>query len=569
MFLISLLFFCLAIFPAKAGFATADTSFEVQKLPDNVLRFIAREKGVKVFDHYAEPTGPRVVSNELCSWQRTNAGILWDYKGLDSSHLTFLVGHNGDISFSHGLKQTNYTAKKSWGFKTAGILINKQGAAFYRLSTHAKQFHNLGVLKCLTADFHHNYYFNKGIMHFGDPSPVADEASYAEYLQAIDKAAVPHYQPYIIDDYGLIIAEAGLKITGLTHRIYGTVDTQELILDNASLDVKKDLYVRESIKGSSPRIAITGHINVGYINSNLHITDLVNDGQIYCNLPSVIYAHGILDNNGWIVGGSALTIHSQKPPKFLGKVLSNGDLQAIVDEVLAAAAKGELFASKNGKTTIDVLTIWRHRYILKWYWVYPDGRWVYDRTEGPFFTGETTEERTTHTIDSSGIPAELQDFPKKYVDNRLIAQTARDKLKDHLRGLPKAQKAAILSIISDALRDAGLDASDIQDILNDHEVAAAISGIADYESLTPEVRSRLETRDHNRSRCIVDVMARAQQAGMRAMDWIRANPAEFLNRLCDLDNVTAATTRHPYAVAAAGFCGAGRMGAKAVRGLNR
>ena len=189
-------------------------------------------------------------------------------------------------------------------------------------------------------------------MHFGDSSPVADEASYAEYLQAIDKAAVPHYQPYIIDDYGLIIAEAGLKITGLTHRIHGFVDAQELILDNASLDVKKYLYVRESIKGSSPRIAITGHINVGYINSNLHITDLVNDGQIYCNLPSVIYAHGLLDNNGWIFGGSTLTINSQKPPKFLGKVLSNGDLQAIVDEVLASTVRGRL-ASKNGKTTIS------------------------------------------------------------------------------------------------------------------------------------------------------------------------------------------------------------------------
>lgn len=253
-----------------------DACFEVEKLTDNRLRFIGREKNMVVLDHTVKPDQLQPLHKGSFHLERKDTDILWVYLGSDHSQMAFTVSDNGDITLVPAKTETSYKTRKRWAFRTTGNLFNHTASNFYFLYLQASQIHNYSLLKCFGLDTQQSYFFNKGILHLGDDTGPASLGVYQEYLPLINQEAQPHYQENVIDDYGVTIAEKGLKIGQMIHRVHQFVDTEQLELDQAPLEVFQQLNVAGPIIGATPHVINYGSMCARAITPSLSLQDWTN-----------------------------------------------------------------------------------------------------------------------------------------------------------------------------------------------------------------------------------------------------------------------------------------------------
>jgi hypothetical protein len=240
------------------AYDTPDIRFEIEPLANSRLSVKVFEKRNIIFGQTVDSNLKAPLQSLYCKLQKVQDPkgqdvFVLSYKGRDQSALSLLLYKNGDITIPSATN-TNYQEKKTWGFGTKGKLINQSSAAFYKAFTNVQAFHNYGIFKAFSGHYKQKYLFNKGVIHLGDEGAFAGADAYVDYFPLIDKEAKPNYQKGIIDDYGVIIAEDGLKISGLTHHAHGLTDIhKELILENASIENHQNYNVSGPIRGTANR----------------------------------------------------------------------------------------------------------------------------------------------------------------------------------------------------------------------------------------------------------------------------------------------------------------------------
>ena len=231
------LVFCAFISNALA-YDSADVRFEIEKGFGKRLTIKVFERSTPLFSQTVDQTfrSSLIFGRNVLS--RHGNGYKITYKGTDKTSLSLEVDEEGNISLADAREQTGFERRKSWGFKTPGIIRHTGASLFYQMFTRAQQLHNHGILKSYTGEFLQDYIFNRGVIHFGDENAYVSLEAYSEYLAMADSSAQPSYEKGIIDDHGVILAEKGLRISGLTHRARGLVDVggQGLEVQNAGID---------------------------------------------------------------------------------------------------------------------------------------------------------------------------------------------------------------------------------------------------------------------------------------------------------------------------------------------
>ena len=96
------------------------------------------------------------------------------------------------------------------------------------------------------------YLVSGGIIHFGNERDGVEEEAYIEYLSVIRPGATASFEQGVIDDHGVVLAEKGLRITNLIHKIRGILDVDKgLELNNASVENTKGINVSGPLNPNS------------------------------------------------------------------------------------------------------------------------------------------------------------------------------------------------------------------------------------------------------------------------------------------------------------------------------
>jgi hypothetical protein len=258
---IKILLVMFATIKALSAYENADVRFEVEKLGTNRLNIRAFEGSRSLFDQTVERNfraAPLIFGQNVLSRHGSGYKIL--YRGRDNTSLELEVDKEGNISIKNSSKETGFAARKSWGFKTSGIINHTGESLFFEIFTKAHAFHNKGILKAYTGECLQDYLFNGGIIHFGDDTPHVNPSAYVEYLGIVDRWAQPSYEEGIIDDRGVIFSEKGLRITNLTYRLQGLADIggHGLELENAGIDNRAGMNVDGPIRGTIDHFTNSG-----------------------------------------------------------------------------------------------------------------------------------------------------------------------------------------------------------------------------------------------------------------------------------------------------------------------
>ena len=83
---------------------------------------------------------------------RHGSGYKILYRGRDNTSLGLEVDQEGNISIANSDERTGFSARKSWGFKTSGIIKHTGTSLFFEILTKAHAFHNHGILKAYTGE---------------------------------------------------------------------------------------------------------------------------------------------------------------------------------------------------------------------------------------------------------------------------------------------------------------------------------------------------------------------------------------------------------------------------------
>lgn len=581
------IFLCLLSLGSTYAYETADTKFEVSSLSPTKLQIKVFEQQTLIFDQIADiqapPTDVPLPKKRFgCQLQREEKGFSFQYRGIDLSSLVLTIDDACNIIIP-GTNETDYKQGKTWGFKTPQTIINNGASAFYKAFTQAKALHNFGVLKALTGELHQNYLFNKGVIHFGDATDYVGMDAYLPYLSQIDPSAQPKYESGVIDDYGSILAEHGIKTTGLKHKSHVYTDVgDKLELQNASIENSGTYNVSGPITGTAQRIENHSFFSFGSMNpSTFSLGEWVNDGDVYAQSSSHIFATELMDNKGPVYAKGDLTIGSRRRPQSFGPVLAEGAIRAIVQDILddlgfQEAFKNASFLSKEQKVVHDILqhtdhylnTITDH-YVTDQF----GGKRFSHRTEtGYVFQRRTTEKQAKEVSVGGPECAQAIDVADKAFGGKCkLFKDLRDKLKDRLKMLAKASGGgkAVLGTIAQVLSDAGLTDEDIAAVLGDREISDLFSSFAIYDELDSGGKSALFQAETPHSSFFRDVITQSQRLGLSAVQWIQHNGIEIVSGFCDLATMSSTYCKHPVVVGAAGLCGAGRIGVKAYQGLRK
>jgi hypothetical protein len=115
-------------------------------------------------------------------------------------------------------------------------------------------------------------------------------------------------------------------------------------------------------------------------------------------------------------------------------------------------------------------------------------------------------------------------------------------------------------MILQGLRDAGLNANEIQDIVDDAEIGKTLMGLAVIDSLPPSDIPALVSQQTDSSRALSQFYTQASRLGMTVLDWAKRDGPEFVGRLCDLANALSASgVRHPVVAIPSAVCTTGRF----------
>ncbi|MBI1954449.1 MAG: hypothetical protein HYS39_02440, partial [Proteobacteria bacterium] len=265
-------------FNLVSAFDEADVRFEVAQ-DQQKFKVRVHEKNRLLLDQPLETTA-LYKSSECHFFYRGGLFYLF-YEGQDKSSLNLVLDREGNILLQDE-HQTLYKKKKIWGFSTPGHLIHHGTSLFYAVYVRAKEVRNYGIWKLFTAEMSQEYLFNRGIIHFGDESAIVEPIAYQEAATFIKKEAKPTFQKGIVDDYGVILAEKGLKIQGLHHKAYGLVDLRTLQLDKASIQNQGLYSVEKTITGTVQSFENKQDFYVGCLNpSQVTIDDWMNTGAVH------------------------------------------------------------------------------------------------------------------------------------------------------------------------------------------------------------------------------------------------------------------------------------------------
>ena len=409
---IKIAFVFLATLQGSYAYDGADVRFEVEKVSSKHLVIKAFEGSRTLFTQAVDPSFRSALIFGQNVFSRHGSGYKITYKGRDETSLGFEVDEEGNISIENSDEKTGFADRKSWGFKTPGIIQHSGHSLFFKLFIKAHAFHNHGILKSYTGEFLQNYLFNQGIIHFGNETDYGGPEAYLDYVSLLRLDANPSFQYGIIDDYGVILAEKGLRIRDLTHKIHGLLDVdQGLELKNASIENTNGINVSGPITGTVNRFTNQGFFTADTLQShNLAIREWSNTGNVYLARASDILSQDKWDNTGAIFVGGDTSVGSRRKPDSLGLVVADGVIKALIEEALDEAASKELFGkaafiSKRRKIILDILhhtdhylnTITRHSV---------NGRYTHTTETGDIFQRRTTEKKQ---IEKEGpeIPEEV------------------------------------------------------------------------------------------------------------------------------------------------------------------
>ena len=580
--------FLLVLFTALQGlyaYDTADVRFEVETLGSKRLVIKAFEGSKTLFSQMVDShfKATLMFSNTVLSRHESGYRIL--YKGQDKTSLGLDVDEDGNISLENSSKQTGFSARKAWGFKTPGIIHHSGHSLFYKLLTQAQAFHNHGLLKAYTGDFKQNYLFNGGILHFGDETPYVDLVAYQDYLPFLNPNAQPVFQQGIIDDQGVLIAEKGLRVRNLTYRAQGLTDIggAGLVLENASLDNLKTMMVEGPVQGYIPTFTNQGLFYADSMDpSRLSLHTWHNHNQVYLGQESTVLAQELWNNEGNLFVRGNATVGSRKKAKALGAVIADGVIKNLIEEALDEATSKALFAKASffsGKRKV-ILTRLQHtdhylNTITHHYTVDHLGRQTFTHTTetGYIFQHRTTEKLPQEVeVEGSETPQEVHQYKNDLQGRKEFLKALKQGLKERLKklGTLQANHNSILAALMKGLSEAGLSSEDIQDILGGQEVINNLLDLtAAYEQLDDRGRQKLNTDLPEVGSFLNHVASSAHRLGLPVWQWVQHHGAEFVDGFCNMALLAARYTKHPYVVGPAGVCALGQLGPKAAKNLQQ
>jgi hypothetical protein len=567
-------------------FNDGDWRMEVRSLSPTRLYVRVDEGKHKLLEQTVTIGQVGSVQTPTCSLASDRDGFCLSYLGLDGTSLKAHIDANATIdvlSNRSGIINTGFARGKSWAFKTPGIFRNGRDNfnAFYNLITEAKEFHNLGILQVATGHFVQDYQFNKGVFHMGLSETQVGIGMYGDWDQWLENKASPRFQNRVLENYGLVLAETGLRVSRLSFNDYGYAHFRFLDLEDAPLNVEDKseqkgpvaasapqpiVQVEQTIVGRTPsvRVAPNSALSVGYINSSLSAQDWTNQGLIQTIRDSEFAPTQNWDNQGTIIGHGNVTISNRIRPKSLGAVISSGAIKALISEAVSAAeAEQALRTSKfasNGQVTIDAVqhidhylnTITRHHL---------NGRFTHQTETGDIFQRRETT-RTQKVVPGGSITEEGKAKLQGMKDGHLARQALLNHLRDAVRQIGRlaGEQAELLGMILQGLRDAGLNGNEIQGIVDDAEIGKTLTGLSAIDSLPRSDIPALISQQTDSSRTLNHFYTQVSRTGMTVFNWAKHNGPEFVGHFCDLVNLLASRgVEHPVVVGPAMVCNAGRF----------
>ena len=573
-----------ATIKALSAYENADVRFEVEKLGTNRLTIRAFEGSRSLFNQTVDRSFNAALVFGQNVLSRHGRGYKILYRGRDNTSLGLEVDQEGNISIANSSQGTGFAARKSWGFKTAGIITHTGESLFFEIFTKANAFHNHGILKAYTGECLQDYLFNKGIIHFGNETDFVDSDAYDEYLRFLRPNATSSFEQGVIDDHGVILAEKGLRITNLVHKIRGILDVEQgLDLNNASIENTNGINVSGPITGTINHFTNNGNFFAETLQSNrVQIGDWSNTGSVFLERASDILSEDKWSNKGAIFVGGNTSVGSKKKPQSFGAVLSDGEIKALIggaiDEASLEALHGTArFFSRTGKITIDVAhhtdhllnTITSHYTVDQW------GRQTFTHTTetGYIFQRRTTEMKK-ETIDASEEcdPEPIDSAKQQLQEKRTFLQALKRNLQDKISkfGLSAANKNGIIAALIKGLGEAGLSDEDIGEIFGSEGAASNLLDLMSYYDQFPERSQQiLQSIDPQVGSFVRDISSHAQRAGIPVWQWVRRNGPEVVEGFCNAAILASRFIPHPVVTVPARVCTLGQLAIRPCQNLQK
>jgi hypothetical protein len=574
-----------ATIKALSAYENADVRFEVEKLGTNRLTIRAFEGSRSLFNQTVDRSFNAALVFGQNVLSRHGRGYKILYRGRDNTSLGLEVDQEGNISIANSSQGTGFAARKSWGFKTAGIITHTGESLFFEIFTKANAFHNHGILKAYTGECLQDYLFNKGIIHFGNDTSHVNPAAYVEYLGMVDGEAQPSYEEGIIDDRGVILAEKGLRITNLTYRPQGLADigVQGLELENAGIDNRAGMNVDGPIRGTMHHFTNSGAFFADSMDrSNLTISHWSNSANVYLSSGSDIFAQDSWNNTGQIFVRGDSSVGCRKKPQALGVVIADGVIKNIIEEAMDEASSKALFGNAaffSGKQKI-IINRAKHtdhylNTITEWYNVYPNGFREYSHTTetGNVFQRRTTENTLVEEeIEGGETPEQAKQMKRGLQEKRNFLKALKSGIKDRLKklGLLHTSQNAIMAALMKGLNEAGLSSDDIDEIFGGEGSPSNLLDIVSaYEQLPAEGIQRLQSDLPAVHSFLSDISSQAQRAGVPVWQWVQRNGPEFVEGFCNLAILTSRFIPHPVVTVPARVCTLGQLAIRPCQNLQK
>jgi len=575
-----------ATIKALSAYENADVRFEVEKLGTNQLTIRAFEGSRSLFNQTVDRNFNAALVFGQNVLSRHGRGYKILYRGRDNTSLGLEVDQEGNISIANSSQGTGFSARKSWGFKTAGIITHTGESLFFEIFTKANAFHNHGILKAYTGECLQDYLFNKGIIHFGNETDFVDSDAYDEYLRFLRPNATASFEQGVIDDHGVILAEKGLRITNLVHKIRGILDVEQgLDLNNASIENTNRINVSGPITGTINHF--TNNFNSSFFadtlqSNRVQIGDWSNTGSVFLEGASDILSEDKWSNIGVIFVGGNTSVGSKKKPQSFGPVISAGEIKAMIGEAVDEASLEAInatarFLSRTGKITIDVAhhtdhllnTITRHYAVDQW------GRQTFTHTTetGYIFQRRTTEMKK-ETIDASEecAPEPIDSAKQQLQGKRTFLQALKRNLQDKISkfGLSAANKNGLIAALIKGLGEAGLSAEDIGEIFGSEGAASNLLDLVSYYDQFPERSQQiLQSIDPQVGSFVRDISSQAQRAGIPVWQWVQRNGAEVVEGFCNAAILASRFIPHPVVTVPARVCTLGQLAIRPCQNLQK
>lgn len=244
----------------------ADVCFDVRR-SSRGLTLVGKELGREAFML-------QLLSSDLDSFDRVSYGNFRVKKLEDTLYMRYRsreeffqieVNPDGDIALMDSPRTyTGFDRRKTYAFKTDGVLENRGNQAFYQLITSANAFHNFGTIQAYTSHFFNNYQFNSGAMKLGElPIAVVD---LMEGMPAVTDE--PAFKQHVIENYGQFISKGGYDIKdGLNCREFGESIMNDLRMSGGDISVfRGSMNVAGILSGDVGRIVVVDGASNMYVN---------------------------------------------------------------------------------------------------------------------------------------------------------------------------------------------------------------------------------------------------------------------------------------------------------------